>query len=124
MIRDYVIVSGPPMDVSSHSTSASKTNHDKYQNLLQTSANVMPPLSPPVPIVGTTTTNINMHRIGRSLDSYGSAPGTSLESMDLGDVLEKPSSHCMTRIKSLQQSASAIKELVNEKASRCMSYSL
>lgn len=81
----------------------------------------MPPLSPPVPIIG--TTNINTHRIG-SLDSSGSAPGTSLESMDLGDVLEKPSSHCMTRIKSLEQSASAIKELVNEKASRNLSYSL
>ncbi|PKI47256.1 hypothetical protein CRG98_032342, partial [Punica granatum] len=110
--QDYVIVSGPPMDVSSQSTSASKPSHEKYQSPPQTSAKIMPPSSAPVPIIG--ATNINTQRVG-SLDSYGYAPGTSLESMDIGDVLEKPSMHCMTRIKSLQQCASSIEELVNEK---------
>uniref|UniRef100_F6I082 Protein kinase domain-containing protein n=1 Tax=Vitis vinifera TaxID=29760 RepID=F6I082_VITVI len=40
---------------------------------------------------------------------------TSQGSMDIGDALERPSTHCITRIKSLQQCASIITELVNEK---------
>lgn len=114
LIRDYVIVPRPPIDVSSHSMSASKPSQDKYQNLLQASANILPALSAPVQISG--ASNINTHRIG----SHGSCdypPRTSLESMNLVGALEKPSSHHLTRIKSLRQCASAVKELVNEKAS-------
>ncbi|KAK8546361.1 hypothetical protein V6N13_067586 [Hibiscus sabdariffa] len=112
--QDYVLVSGPPMDVSSSSASTSKPNHIPYKP-------ENPPLIPftsnttstsPVPIVG--ATNINVYHVG-SLESQSSAPGTSPGSMGIGDALEQPSSHCMTRIKSLQQCASAITELVHEK---------
>ncbi|RYR26575.1 hypothetical protein Ahy_B02g060834 [Arachis hypogaea] len=63
-----------------------------------------------MPIVGVSTSSTC--QIGSS-ESQDSAPGTSHGSMDTGD--EQPSGHCMTRIKSLQQCASAITELVNEK---------
>ncbi|EOY07399.1 Kinase superfamily protein isoform 1 [Theobroma cacao] len=111
--QDYVLVSGPPMDVSCSSASTSKPNNIPYKS-------ESPPLIPftnnststaPVPIVD--ATNINICTVG-SLESQSSAPGTSQGSMDMGDVLEQPSSHCMTRIKSLQQCASAITELVHE----------
>ncbi|XP_022745054.1 serine/threonine-protein kinase ATG1c-like isoform X2 [Durio zibethinus] len=82
--QDYVLVSGPPVDVSSSSASTSKPNHIPYKS-------------------------------ERSLESQSSTPGTSQGSMDIGDTLEQPSSHRMTRIKSLQQCASAITELVHEK---------
>ncbi|KAL1126220.1 hypothetical protein V6Z11_A13G097500 [Gossypium hirsutum] len=111
--QDYVLVSGPPMDVS-FLASTSKPNHIPYK--LES-----PPLIPftsnttstaPVAIVG--ATNINVYHVG-SLESQSSAPGTSPGSIDVGDALEQPSSHCITRIKSLQQCASAITELVHEK---------
>lgn len=121
LIQDYVIVSGPSMDVSSHSTCNSKPSNDKYQDPLQTSANTTNPSSAVESIDG--ATDINTHRTG-SFNCYGSTSGTSLESVDLRDVFPKPSTHCMARIKSLQQCASAIKELVNEKASHCMNYFL
>ncbi|XP_039028704.1 serine/threonine-protein kinase ATG1c-like isoform X2 [Hibiscus syriacus] len=112
--QDYVLVTGPPIDVSSSSASTSKPNHIPYKQ-------ENPPLIPftsnttstaPVPIVG--ATNINVYHVG-SLESQSSAPGTSPGSMNIGDALEQPSSHCMTRIKSLQQCASAITELLHEK---------
>ncbi|TYH91208.1 hypothetical protein ES332_A13G101200v1 [Gossypium tomentosum] len=111
--QDYVLVSGPPMDVS-FLASTSKPNHIPYK--LES-----PPLIPftsnttstaPVAIVG--ATNINVYHVG-SLESQSSAPGTSPGSIDVGDALEQPSSHCIARIKSLQQCASAITELVHEK---------
>lgn len=101
------------MDVSS-SASTSKPKHTPYK--LES-----PPLIPftsnitstaPVPIVG--ATNINVYHVG-SFESQSSAPGTSPGSIDVGYALEQPSSHCITRIKSLQQCASAITELVYEK---------
>ncbi|KAK8532014.1 hypothetical protein V6N12_053466 [Hibiscus sabdariffa] len=110
--QEYVLVSEPPIDVSSSSVSISKPNHIPES----------PPLMPftsnttstaPVPIIG--ATNINVYHLG-SLESQSSGPGTSQGSMDIGDALEQPSSHCMTRIKSLQQCAFAITELVQEKA--------
>ncbi|KAE8692872.1 PRA1 family protein A2 isoform 2 [Hibiscus syriacus] len=82
--HDYILVSGPSMDVSSSSASTSKPNHIVYKS-------ENPPLIP-----------------------FNSAPGTSQGSMDIGDM-EQPSSHCMTRIKSLQQCSSAVTELVHEK---------
>uniref|UniRef100_A0A7N0RH35 Protein kinase domain-containing protein n=2 Tax=Kalanchoe fedtschenkoi TaxID=63787 RepID=A0A7N0RH35_KALFE len=89
---DYVIVSGPPLDGSSFVASAAKLDH---------------PL-----IVGTTTSCLC--RMG-SLESQNSAPGTSQGSMDYADSLERPSTYGLTRIKSLQQCAATINELVNEK---------
>ncbi|KAF9660580.1 hypothetical protein SADUNF_SadunfUnG0011300 [Salix dunnii] len=50
-----------------------------------------------------------------SLEIPGFAPGTSEGSVDLGDAFEQPSTLCVTRIKSFQQCASAIAELVLEK---------
>ncbi|XP_042941617.1 serine/threonine-protein kinase ATG1c isoform X3 [Carya illinoinensis] len=112
--QDYVIVSGPPMDVSSSSACASKPGHSIYKsgNSPQASIRTNTTVSAPMPIIGTTTSNID--RIG-SLESQSSAPGTSQGSMEIGDALEQPSTHCTTRIKSLQHCASAIKELLNEK---------
>ncbi|WCJ28364.1 Serine/threonine-protein kinase ATG1c [Euphorbia peplus] len=109
--QDYVIVSGPPLEVSS-SLSTSKPSHIPYMSSSppRASANVN---TAPVRITGNTNTNIC--HIGSS-ESRSSAPGTSQESMDAGYVLEHPSTHCvLTRIKSLQQCASAISDLVHEK---------
>ncbi|KAK4749500.1 hypothetical protein SAY87_026949 [Trapa incisa] len=110
LITDYVIVSGSSTDVCSHLKSVRKPSQDKYQNILQGSTNIIPPLSAQVPNTG--PTNINRHCIGIR-DSNDYSPWPSLESMHLVDMLEKP--NWMIRIKSLQQSASAVKELVNEK---------
>ncbi|XVE96940.1 hypothetical protein REPUB_Repub02eG0267500 [Reevesia pubescens] len=112
--QDYVLVSGPSMDVSSFSASTSKPNHIPYKSesppLIPFTNNTTP--TAPVPIIG--ASNVNICHVG-SLESQSSAPGTSQGSMDIGDALEQPSSHCMTRIKSLQQCASAVTELVHEK---------
>ncbi|KAI4356524.1 hypothetical protein L6164_000542 [Bauhinia variegata] len=111
--QDYVLVSGPPMEVSSSSVSASKPGrsvHNKLGGSPQESSNINTRLSAPMPILGVATSTT--FRIGSS-ESQGSAPGTSQGSVDTAD--EQPSAHCMTRIKSLQQCASAIMELVNEK---------
>ncbi|RVW61733.1 Serine/threonine-protein kinase ATG1c [Vitis vinifera] len=81
--HDYVFVSGPPMDVSSSSAIASKPSHSqcKLGSAPLTSVNMKTKSSAPMPIAG---------------------------SMDIGDALEQPSTHCMTRIKSLQQCASSL----------------
>lgn len=110
--QDYVLVSGPPMDISSSSVNASKPNHSLFRSgsFPQEPSNTITRLSAPMPIVGVPTNSIS--QIGSS-GSQDSAPGTSHGSMDTGD--EQPSAHCMTRVKSLQECASAITELVNEK---------
>uniref|UniRef100_A0A5B7ANB7 Putative serine/threonine-protein kinase ATG1 n=1 Tax=Davidia involucrata TaxID=16924 RepID=A0A5B7ANB7_DAVIN len=113
--QEYVLVSGPPMDVSSSSVSASKLSllPCKPESTPQASANINSTSSAPMPIIGAAVSKVDC--IG-SLESHSSAPsGTSQGSMDIGDALEQPSTHCMTRIKSLQRCASAIMELVNEK---------
>uniref|UniRef100_A0A5B7AJF8 Putative serine/threonine-protein kinase ATG1 n=1 Tax=Davidia involucrata TaxID=16924 RepID=A0A5B7AJF8_DAVIN len=113
--QDYVLVSGPPMDVSSSSASASKLSQlpCKSESPPQASANMNSISSSPMPIIGAAVSKVGCTG---SLESHNSAPsGTSQGSMDIGDALEQPSTHCMTRIKSLQQCASAITELVNEK---------
>ncbi|XP_027334507.1 serine/threonine-protein kinase ATG1c isoform X2 [Abrus precatorius] len=110
--QEYVLVSGPPMDASSSSVSASKLSHSPYKSgsFPKESSNTITRLSAPMPIVGVPASSV--YQIGSS-GSQDSAPGTSHGSMDTGD--EQPSAHCMTRVKSLQQCASAIMELVNEK---------
>lgn len=114
--QDYVVVSGPSMDVSSSSASASRPSHSPYKSECPPKAYVSmaSTSSPPMPIIGKATTDIG--HIG-SLESQNSALGTSQGSMEIGDVLEQPSTHCTTRIKSLQHCASAIKDLLNEKVS-------
>lgn len=110
--QDYVLVSGPPMDISSSSVNASKPSHSLFRSgsFPQEPSNTITRLSAPMPIVGVPTNSIS--QLGSS-GSQDSAPGTSHGSMDTGD--EQPSAHCMTRVKSLQECASAITELVNEK---------
>lgn len=110
--QDYVLVSGPPMDVSSSSVTASKSSHFPYRSggSLLESSNTSDRVSSPLPIIGAATSSTC--QIGSS-ESQDSAPGTSHVSMDTGD--EQPSADCITRIKSLQQCASTIAELVNEK---------
>ncbi|XP_050244322.1 serine/threonine-protein kinase ATG1c isoform X2 [Quercus robur] len=112
--QDYVLVSGPPMDVSSSSASASKPSHSPYKSGSppQAFVNMTDTSSAPMPIMGTATSN--PYRI-ENLENQSSAPGTSQGSMSIGDALEQPSTHCMMRIKSLKQCASAITELENEK---------
>lgn len=111
--QDYVLVSGPPMDTSSSSTSVSKPTHiPRTSERPLISVPKCTTSSAPVPIIGATNSKIS--HIG-SLESQSSAPGTSLGSTDMGDALEQPSTHCMTRIKSLKRCACAITELVNEK---------
>ncbi|KAL6312591.1 hypothetical protein AAG906_005992 [Vitis piasezkii] len=110
-MRNYVFVSGPPMDVSSSSAIASKPSHSqcKSGSAPLTSVNMKTKSSAPMPIAGAGMTNTCYTG---SLESHSSAPfGTSQGSMDIGDALEQPSTHCMTRIKSLQQCASVITEL-------------
>lgn len=109
--QEYVLVPGPPIDVSS-SVGASRPSHTQYRSgsLPQESSSAITRPSAPMPIVGAHTNS--MYQVGSS-GSQDSAPGTSLGSMDISD--EQPSAHCMTRVKSLQQCASAITELVNEK---------
>ncbi|KAF8396839.1 hypothetical protein HHK36_018474 [Tetracentron sinense] len=113
--QDYVLVSGPPMDVSYSSASASRPRHSpcKSESSHIASVSNSSALSAPMPIIGAAISN-TCH-IG-SLGSQSSAPsGTSQGSMDMGDALEQPSAHCMTRIRSLQQCASAITELVKKR---------
>ncbi|KAK2972292.1 hypothetical protein RJ640_014350 [Escallonia rubra] len=113
--QDYVLVSGPPVDVSSSSASASKLSQLQSKSVSPPvpSGSINSTTSAPVPIFGQASSNLNC--IG-SLGSHSSAPsGTSQGSMDIGDASEQPSTDCMTRIKSLQHCASAITELVNEK---------
>lgn len=117
--QDYVLVSGPPMDVSSYSVCASKPSHFPYKSgaSLHESSNLIDRVSSPMPIIGAATSST--YRIGSS-ESQDSGPGTSPASMDTVD--EQPSADCMTRIKSLQQCASTISELVYEKVNFPISF--
>ncbi|KAL2485188.1 Protein kinase superfamily protein [Abeliophyllum distichum] len=110
--QDYVIVSGPPMDLAS-SVHASKSNHLPSKSSPPNNfGNIISSPTAQLPITGAETGRVGF--IG-SLESHSSAPGTSQGSSDVEDTLEQPSTDCMTRIKSLQCCASTITELVNEK---------
>lgn len=115
--QDYVLVSGPPIEASYTSTSASKPSHFPYKSESPSKASLATVSSAPMPI--TRAASNTLCPIG-SLESQSSAPGTSHGSMDVVDALEQPSTHCMTRVKSLQKCACAITELVNEKVSNGM----
>ncbi|KAL6342548.1 hypothetical protein AAG906_012400 [Vitis piasezkii] len=80
-----------PMDVSSSSAIASKPSHSqcKSRSAPLTSVNMKTKSSAPMPIL--------------CLGTFGTSQG----SMDIGDALEQPSTHRMTRIKSLRQCASS-----------------
>ncbi|CAA2982581.1 serine threonine- kinase ATG1c-like isoform X1 [Olea europaea subsp. europaea] len=111
--QEYVLVPGPPTDLSS-SARASMQGHlpSKSGSPSLNSVNMTSTPSAPVPIIGAATS-----RVGYTggLESRSSASGTPQGSMDTGDTFEKPSTDFMTRIKSLQLCASAITDLVSEK---------
>ncbi|PWA62484.1 Protein kinase, ATP binding site-containing protein [Artemisia annua] len=107
--QEYVLVSGPLVDapsvasVSKVSQLASKT---PSRDIHSTS-------SAPLPIIGGTKSKMIY---AGSFESQCSAPsGTSHGSIDLIDASEQPPTDSLARIKSLQDCASAISELVNVK---------
>lgn len=108
--QDYVLVSGPPIEVSSSSASISKPSHIPYKSNSPPRTSIASNTTSTAPMTIIGSTNSNICCIG-SLESQSSAPGTSLGSMDIGDAFEQPSTHGMTRIKSLQKYASSITEL-------------
>ncbi|XP_038701963.1 serine/threonine-protein kinase ATG1c-like isoform X2 [Tripterygium wilfordii] len=116
--QDYVLVSGSPMDLSSTLATASRPSHMKsaLDGPPMTSFNRNTSPSVPMPIIG--AMNNNTYCVG-SLESQSSAAGTSQGSMDIGYTLVQPSTHSMTRVKSLRQFAFAITELVHEKVESC-----
>ncbi|CAN8316938.1 unnamed protein product [Cochlearia groenlandica] len=114
MDQDFVLVSGPPVDIPSSSSSSSKAYNFpfKAQSPLVELFNRSINSTAPMPIVGATGNNIG--RFG-SLDSQNSATGTSHGSLDLGDAFEQPSTNSLTRIISLKKCAATIAELVHER---------
>ncbi|CAN6471615.1 unnamed protein product [Victoria cruziana] len=112
IVEDYVIVPGPPAEVSSSSGSLCQTAKLPSRSGGSPGKSInKATLSSPMPIAG-----VMIGNTCGSLGSNSSAPSaTSLGSVDIGDVLEQPSTDCLTRIRSLQQCASAISEIVTEK---------
>ncbi|XP_027070956.1 serine/threonine-protein kinase ATG1c-like isoform X2 [Coffea arabica] len=111
--QEYVLVPGPPLDVSSSPVISTLENvSSKPGSPPQVSGNINLISTAPMPIVGTAANKVGHIE---SFESHGSAPGTSQESMDVADTLEQPSADCITRVRSLKCCASAIRELVNEK---------
>ncbi|KAG1371751.1 Serine/threonine-protein kinase ATG1c [Cocos nucifera] len=112
--HDYVLVPGPPLEMSSSSASASRSCNSPCKS--ESSPIASPEfsaLSAPMPIIGAA---INKTSAVGSLESHSSpASETSQGSMDMGDAMEQPSAHCLTRIRSLQRYASVITELVKDK---------
>ncbi|AEC09455.1 Protein kinase domain [Arabidopsis thaliana x Arabidopsis arenosa] len=114
MDQDFVLVSGPPVDMPSSSSSSSKPYNFPFKSQ-------SPPVelfnrsissTAPMPIIGATSNSIGQFG---SLDSQYSAPSTSHGSLDLGDAFEQPSTHSLTRIRSLRKYAATIAELVYER---------
>ncbi|RWV98520.1 hypothetical protein GW17_00038626 [Ensete ventricosum] len=112
--QDYVLVPGPPLDMSSSSVSPSRPSNSPFKS--ESSPIISPNFSAssaPMPITGAAVGNV--HAL-RNLESCGSpASGTSHGSMDMADVSEQSPAHFMMRIRSLQQFASVIKDVVKEK---------
>ncbi|XP_026414313.1 serine/threonine-protein kinase ATG1c-like isoform X1 [Papaver somniferum] len=109
---EYVLVPVHSMEDSSLSSNASRVHHLPCKSDSSSTVSLCKN-SVPVPISGTGTKNT--YEAG-SMESHNSLPsGSSQGSMDVGDALDQSYARCMTRIRSLQQSASAITELVNQK---------
>ncbi|URD72303.1 hypothetical protein MUK42_08642 [Musa troglodytarum] len=112
--QDYVLVPGPPLLMSLSSVSPSRRSNSpcKSEGSPITSPNVRPS-SAPMPISGAAVSNAPAIR---SLGSCGSpASETSHGSINMSDAVEQPSGHFMTRIRSLQQFASVITDVIKEK---------
>ncbi|RLN40429.1 serine/threonine-protein kinase ATG1c-like isoform X1 [Panicum miliaceum] len=113
--QEYVFVSGPHLEGSSSSTNASRQLNlpAKYDT-----SSVSPPKltlsSAPMPINGLPINRQQSAGTG-SLDSHCSpASGTSQGSADMSDVIDQPPSDYLTRIRLLEQYASAIAGLVKD----------
>lgn len=109
--QEYVMVSGPPLGIPSSSLSLPESRNSPCKaDSSPMETKKITGLSAPVPIVSAAIAKANT--IG-SLGSHSSpVSGTSQGSMDIGDTIEQPSAHCITRIRSLQQCGSVISELV------------
>ncbi|CAN6307160.1 unnamed protein product [Urochloa humidicola] len=111
--QEYVFVSGHP-EGSSSSTNASRQHLPaKFDN-----SSVSPPkltlLTAPMPINGLPINRQQSAGTG-SLDSHCSpASGTSQGSADMSDTMDQPPSDYLTRIRLLEQYASAIAGLVKD----------
>lgn len=111
--QEYVMVSGPPLEMSSSSlsnaelrNSSPKSENSPMETIKKSG------VSAPVPIVSTTITKAG---IFGSLDSHNSpVSGASEGFMD--DAIEHPSANFITRIRSLQQYGLVISELVKEES--------
>ncbi|RLN19797.1 serine/threonine-protein kinase ATG1c-like isoform X1 [Panicum miliaceum] len=117
--QEYVFVSGPHPEGSSSSTNASRQLNlpAKYDN-----SSVSPPKltlsSAPMPINGVPINRQQSAGTG-SLDSHCSpASGTSQGSADMSDAIDQPPSDYLTRIRLLEQYASAIAGLVKDEIER------
>lgn len=111
--QEYVIVSGPPLDMSSSSLSnpEMRNSPQKSDNLLLESRKNTG-FSAAVPIVRATITKADNFGC---LESHNSpVSGASEGFMD--DTIEQPSVNCITRIRSLQQYGSVISDLVKEES--------
>jgi len=113
--QEYVFVSGPHPEGSSSSTNASQQLNlpAKYDK-----SSVSPPkltfLSAPMPINGLPINRQQSAGTG-SFDSHCSpASGTSQGSADISDAMDQPPSDYLTRIRLLEQYASAIAGLVRD----------
>lgn len=112
--QDYVLVSSPPVEETSSSASATRPYHSvsKSGNLSRASFG-NPKSSSPMPITGALPRRA--YEFGSSGSNSSVPSGASLGSTEMGEILEQPSSDCISRIKSLQLCASAVGELVCEK---------
>ncbi|CAA7046219.1 unnamed protein product [Microthlaspi erraticum] len=115
MDQDYVLISGPPVDIPSSSSGSPKPFNYPFKSHCPpvefTKRNITTSTAP-MPIAGATGNNIG--RFG-SLESHNSLPGTSHGSLDLVDAFEQPSTNSLTRIRSLQKCAATVAELVRER---------
>ncbi|AQK43303.1 Serine/threonine-protein kinase ATG1c [Zea mays] len=113
--QEYVFVSGPHPEGSSSSTNASQQLNlpAKYDNL-----SVSPPkltfLSAPKPINGLPINRQQSAGTGSFDSHYSPASVTSQGSADISDAMDQPPTDYLTRIRLLEQYASAIAGLVRD----------
>ncbi|XP_023637880.1 serine/threonine-protein kinase ATG1b isoform X5 [Capsella rubella] len=115
MDQDYVLISGPPVDIPSSSSGSPKLFNYPFKSHsppVESIKRNVTTLTAPMPIAGAIGNNIS--RFG-SLEGQNYIPGTSHGSLDLVDAFEQPSTNSLTRIRSLQKCAAAIAELVHDR---------
>ncbi|KAK1354669.1 serine/threonine-protein kinase ATG1c [Heracleum sosnowskyi] len=111
--QEYVMVSNPPLDMSS-SDCASELNHLPSKVEYPLSSGNITNLKPIAPVKLTAATT--KESCNGCSENHGLAPsGTSLGSFRISESPEQPSMDSVSRIKSLQNCASTITQLVNEK---------